>query len=242
MAKEKDSFLLYYEWEDYFAELTDRQLGELLRAVFAYEKRGERYSGTDREVAMALHFVQGTLDRNREKYEMVCERNRKNIAKRYQNAAKSTTGSFGIPEATKSTDHDHDHDHDPDHDHEPDPDHDPDREGGGLAAPSPGLTPPPHPPSQREVEEFIRQSGLNVDPRRFYDHYSGRQWRTGNGRPIDWQERARRWAQSQWSGGQTDWKSGPDRESQAGEIRADVEEMQRLLARMKGEDGAESGG
>ena len=67
MAKEKDSFLLYYEWEEYFEGLTDRQLGELLRAVFAYEKRGERYGGTDREVSMALRFVQGTLDRNREK-------------------------------------------------------------------------------------------------------------------------------------------------------------------------------
>lgn len=42
------------------------------------------------------------------------------------------------------------------------------------------------------------------------------------------------------------WRGGvgnhsPGREEQAEEIRADMEEMQRLLARMKGEDGAESG-
>ena len=244
MAKEKDSFLLYYEWEEYFEGLTDRQLGELLRAVFAYEKRGERYGGTDREVSMALRFVQGTLDRNREKYERMCERNRKNgklgggqlnnqnSSKKYQTTQWPPVGA--------------DHDHDPDRDHEPDPDHDPDREGGGLAAPPPGLTPPPHPPSQREVEEFIRSSGLNVDPRRFYDHYAQRQWRTRNGCPIDWQERARRWAQSQWSDRPSPWSGGvgnhsPGREEQAEEIRADMEEMQRLLARMKGEDGAESG-
>lgn len=65
----KDSFLLYYEWEDNLSDLTDDQLGSLLRALFSYEKRGEQYAGNDPEVRMAFRFVKGTLDRNREKYD-----------------------------------------------------------------------------------------------------------------------------------------------------------------------------
>lgn len=72
----KDSFLLYYEWEDNLSDLTNDQLGSLLRALFAYEKRSEQYTGSDPEVRMAFRFVKGTLDRNREKYDATVEKRR----------------------------------------------------------------------------------------------------------------------------------------------------------------------
>lgn len=138
--KEKDSFLVFYDWEDCISDLSDEQVGRFFRAMFAYEKRGEAYTGNDLEIRMALKFVQGSLDRNREKYNRVCDRNQRNIEKRWNNTAgkngvpqdtKDTSGKNGIPDDTKDTkhtDHDPDHEPDPDPDHEPDPDHDPDPE------------------------------------------------------------------------------------------------------------------
>ena len=41
MAKEKNSFVLYYDLEDILLDLSDSQIAELFRAIFAYEKRGE---------------------------------------------------------------------------------------------------------------------------------------------------------------------------------------------------------
>lgn len=76
--KEKNSFVMYYEWEESFSDLTNAQLGELLRAIFAYEKRGESYSGNDPSVKMAMGFIKGALDRGKERYQNVCERNRAN--------------------------------------------------------------------------------------------------------------------------------------------------------------------
>lgn len=69
MAKAKDSFLLYYELEDQVSDLSDSQLGALFRAIFAYERRGEAYSGEDMAVRMAMRFVQSVLDRNRERWD-----------------------------------------------------------------------------------------------------------------------------------------------------------------------------
>ena len=78
MAKAKDSFLLYYELEDQVSDLSDSQLGALFRAIFAYERRGEAYSGEDMAVRMAMRFVQSVLDRNRERWDERAERSRKN--------------------------------------------------------------------------------------------------------------------------------------------------------------------
>ncbi len=75
MAKrEKNSFILFYEWEDSIRSLTDEQAGQLLRALFAYEKRGEQYTGSDPAVALAMGFLYASLDRNREKYEEICRK------------------------------------------------------------------------------------------------------------------------------------------------------------------------
>ena len=61
MAKEKNSFVLYYELEDILYDLSDSQIAELFRSIFAYEKRGEAYSGSDPEVKIAMRFVMRPL-------------------------------------------------------------------------------------------------------------------------------------------------------------------------------------
>lgn len=60
-----------------------------MRAVYACERQGEGYSGTDTAVRMAMTFICRAHNRNHERYECVCERKRQNIAKRW-NDTKNT--------------------------------------------------------------------------------------------------------------------------------------------------------
>lgn len=78
MAKEKNSLILYYDFEEQTATLSDAQVGRLIRVMLDYEKRGVLPDGEDTLVGMAFWFLKVGLDLNDEKYRKVCERNKAN--------------------------------------------------------------------------------------------------------------------------------------------------------------------
>ena len=47
MAKEKNSFIVYYDFEEQTATLSDQQVGRLIRVMLDYEKRGVLPDGED---------------------------------------------------------------------------------------------------------------------------------------------------------------------------------------------------
>ena len=77
---DKSSFLIYLDYEEQFNLLTDEQIGQLMRAIIKYEKIREipQLNGI---VKMAFSFIKTQLDRDREKYEARCEKNRENAKK-----------------------------------------------------------------------------------------------------------------------------------------------------------------
>lgn len=77
---DKSSFLIYLDYEEQFNLLTDEQIGQLMRAIIKYEKTREipQLNGI---VKMAFSFIKIQLDRDREKYEARCEKNRENAKK-----------------------------------------------------------------------------------------------------------------------------------------------------------------
>lgn len=77
---DKVSFLMYLDYEEQFDLLTDEQLGQLIRAIVKYEKTGE-ITELDSATKMAFSFIKAQLDRDREKYNNKCEKNRANGAK-----------------------------------------------------------------------------------------------------------------------------------------------------------------
>ncbi len=77
----KKAFVVYYDLEEQTADFTDAQLGQLMRAVFAYEKRGELVNLSDPVIETAFRFLRVQLRENSEKYERRCEANRENEAK-----------------------------------------------------------------------------------------------------------------------------------------------------------------
>ena len=85
---DKNSFLIYLDYEEQFSLLTDEQLGQLIRAIMKYEKTSE-IPKLDGMLKMAFSFIKTQLDRDREKYEEKCAKNREN-AKRGGRPKKQT--------------------------------------------------------------------------------------------------------------------------------------------------------
>ena len=81
MMKQKRSFILYYDFEEQTAAMTDAQVGRLIRVLMAYELRGEVPDGEEPAVMMSFYFMKPVMDVNRAKYEKMWERNRINGAK-----------------------------------------------------------------------------------------------------------------------------------------------------------------
>lgn len=102
----KDSFILYLEQKQIFEMLTDEEAGKLIKAIFEYEDTGQIVS-LDKSLRIAFIPIKSILDRNKEKYEKVVERNKSNIEKRWNKEdTKNTTGKNGIQKNTKNTDND----------------------------------------------------------------------------------------------------------------------------------------
>ena len=116
----KDSFILYLEQKQIFEMLTDEEAGQLIKAIFEYEDTGQTVT-LDRSLQIAFLPIKNVLDRNKEKYEKVVERNKKNIEKRWNKEdTKNTNGKNCIPTNTKNTDNDNEHDNDNDNEHDND--------------------------------------------------------------------------------------------------------------------------
>lgn len=77
---DKSSFLIYLDYEEQFNLLTDEELGQLIRAIIKYEKTKE-ISQLEGVIKMAFSFIKTQLDRDREKYQAKCEKNRENAKK-----------------------------------------------------------------------------------------------------------------------------------------------------------------
>lgn len=78
-----ESFILYTSYYAIIEGLTDAQLGQLTRAIFRYARDGEVVA-LEPVVQMAFAFIKDNIDRNADKYQQKCERNRENIRKRWE--------------------------------------------------------------------------------------------------------------------------------------------------------------
>lgn len=85
-----DSFILYTSDYQLIEGLADEQLGQLTRALFIYARDGEVIN-LEPVVRMAFVFIKDKIDRNQQKYQKKCERNRENIRKRWNKSNTNDT-------------------------------------------------------------------------------------------------------------------------------------------------------
>lgn len=60
---------MYLDYEEILEDLTEEELGQLLRAIFKYEKTGEEPQNLGLVVKVAFGFIKGNLNRDRQKYD-----------------------------------------------------------------------------------------------------------------------------------------------------------------------------
>lgn len=62
--------------ENILLDFTEEEAGEIFMALLAYANRGEEYETDDRSMRTLFRTIQANIDRNNERYEEKCERNR----------------------------------------------------------------------------------------------------------------------------------------------------------------------
>lgn len=65
-------------------------------------------------------------------------------------------------------------------------------------------------PTFEEVETYIQEIGGGVDPQKFFDTYSARNWKTKKGKPLDW-----KCAVTYWQNTEGKFKSKPKSKSES---------------------------
>lgn len=98
-----DSFILYTSYYALIEGLTDEQLGQLTRAIFLYARDGKTIS-LEPVVRMAFAFIKDNIERNQDKYQAKCEKNRQ-IAlerERKKREAREKAGNTNVHERSRT--------------------------------------------------------------------------------------------------------------------------------------------
>lgn len=103
-------FCCYYSYSEYIEDLTDEQKGRLFSALMEYAAHGTIPDNLGEE-KLVFKCIKVQIDRDAEKYDAFCEKQKKNIEKRWEKKpdtkdTKHTNvyrGKSGIPTDTKHT-------------------------------------------------------------------------------------------------------------------------------------------
>lgn len=76
---DKNSFLVYLDYQEKFKDLMDSQYRQLWEAIFTYEKTRAVPEISDVIVKAYFNIVRVDLDGHRKEYEKTCAQNRCNI-------------------------------------------------------------------------------------------------------------------------------------------------------------------
>ena len=174
-------FLVYKDWETLFDTLdSNEEAGELIKALFAFAKRGEiaEFSGA---LKMAFIFMSQQLDRDGHKWEETClsrsEAGKKGGRPPKAKETKKTNCFFENQKKAKEADTDTETDTDT---------------GMCINTHIGGNTHTPFtPPCVEEVAEYCRERGNGIDAQRFIDHYTANGWKQGQ--ISDWKAAVRVW-------------------------------------------------
>ncbi len=99
------SFILHKDSLSILNKLSDEEAGKLFKAIFNFQT--QNILPTEKMIDCIFEPFLNQFKRDEEKYQNVVERNKINIAKRWNKPnTKNTTGKIGIPKDTKNTDSD----------------------------------------------------------------------------------------------------------------------------------------
>lgn len=200
--------LLFADYEEKLSVLTAEEKGNLLDAIFRYNRTGEVPENMPKLVQVIFSFIKDDIDRNREKYKNICERNRENgkHGGRPKKQEENPVGLSDNPNNLKDKDKDNPKDN-PKESEKDNAAQETNTHTQDIADIS-QEQPPQQLPSQKDILSaqplyniptmeqvcaYCLEKQLTVNPDAFYNYYSSTGW-TVNGVPIaDWQAKLRYW-------------------------------------------------
>ena len=183
----RDYFPCYHSYFKKCEKLTDQELGRLFRALLKYSTTGERQELAGRE-SIAFDFIADDIDRAKDNYADQCEKNRKNIQKRYNNEPTTEYDRIrpntNVYETYQSESESENKD-----------EYKSDNKKENAKRKSAAFSPP----TLEEVKAYCRERNSNVDAKHFYDYFStpndkGETWIDSKGQKVkNWKQKLLTW-------------------------------------------------
>lgn len=173
----KESFVIYKSFYPPIKTLSFEEKGMLLDAIFQYQIEGITPE-LPPILNMAFQFMRDQFERNDLKYEKVVEKNRNNGSK------------GGRPRKTQKTQWDKNNPNNPTEPKKADNDNGNENgnEKGSKKATSKFIK-----PSVEEIKAYCSEYKIQVDEKKFFNHYESNGWMVGKNNMKDWKASARNW-------------------------------------------------
>ena len=179
-------FNAYHSYLKSIEPLNDAERGRLFTALLEYSSTGVTpdLRGNERFI---FPTMKEQIDRDMQKYEAKCNKNRENVLRRY------TDVNDGIRTDTKST-------------------KEKAKEKEKAKAKEKESTPPISPsrgtrfipPTPDEVRAYCLERGGRVSAEKWYDYYTANGWKVGKNPMKDWKAAVRNWERTEKHGGSRD--------------------------------------
>lgn len=168
----REYFCAYHSYLKSVEPLNDAERGRLFTACLQYSITGEApdLRGNERFV---FPMMKEQIDRDKTKYEELTEKQRRNASMRWH--AVACGGTFGNAKNAKEKEKE--------------------KEKENIKERLPNGNPKKvfSRPSPKEVNDYCRERGNNIDGEAFVDYYNARGWMIGKNHMKDWKAAVRTW-------------------------------------------------
>ena len=190
---ERTSILYYLDWMRQLLEVPPELRLKIDDAIKHYILEGTE--PTEPEVRFSMFaLIKAQIDRDSERYQARCDKNRDNAYKRWDDVRTNTNAYNRIQSHTNDADTDKDTNKDTDKDNKESIE----KATTSVATPTPKkkFVQPTVPEVEAFACEFAANNGLQVPPNfasQFVDYYTANGWKAGRNPMRDWRAACRRW-------------------------------------------------
>lgn len=183
---DKKSFVMYESWGAAIEKMSNEQAGELIKAIYAYQKDPDAVP-EDPALAFVFELIKQQLDADSQRYKEACAarseagkkggRPKANASDKKQMVSEESKKSKCFSEKAKKADNDNEYDNDL-------------KENTLEGVKEKRFAPP----TLENVSEYCREMGYtNVDAVCFINFYTSNGWMVGKNRMKDWKAAVGNW-------------------------------------------------
>lgn len=203
----RNTVIFYKDWHEAIKEFSPDERLKAYDAIMQYAF--DDVIPVDKFIRVATALMRSTIDRDNNKYEEKCERNRRNIMNRWRKRIEAedskTTDATPVNEPirpnTTATDNSNDNENDNGNENDNEPTtkvvgDTKKKEKKSIEKKKVADAPTRfQKPKVEEVAAYCKERGNYVDAQHFVDFYESKGWKVGNSPMKDWKAAVRTWEQ-----------------------------------------------